>query len=583
MTQVKNSILSKGDVINNTYEVQFFIGQGGFGEVYRVKHKYLGLQVLKVFKEEYSQNTDIVTLVQEAKILSNLTHNNIVRVFEANEFTKDGKIYYYITMAFVSGETLTQRLSRLLKLPFTEALTIQSDLLKGLKFLHEQNPLIIHRDINTDNLLLSYDDNLIVGKLSDFGLAQSINPLSTIANTAGRYQNFAPECFWNTYLPSSDVFSAGLVFYKMVTGVHPWHYNYESIDQDNSEQISTVIISARKEPPRKPSYYNADCSEHFDNIILKAISINLENRFINAIDFYDALISKPINSNSKVNTSNENISKQTTQSDKPKGKGKGFDAIAGVSELKDTLYHDVIMPLKDKELYERYKVSAPNGMLLYGPPGCGKTFISRQFAEEIGFNFIELKPSDLASIYVHGTQEKIGQIFNEAREKAPTVLFIDELDAILPNREGDLGQHYASEVNEFLAQMNECNKDGIFIIAATNRPEKIDPAILRTGRMDKVVYIAPPDYEARLAMFKLFLIERPVEKDIDLNKLSELTVNYVSSDISFLVNEASRNALKERGNISLKHFEEAINKFPPSVSERQIKKYEIFRNNRNFV
>ena len=235
--------------------------------------------------------------------------------------------------------------------------------------------------------MLSYDDNLIVGKLSDFGLAQSINPLSTIANTAGRYQNFAPECFWNTYLPSSDVFSAGLVFYKMVTGVHPWHYNYESIDQDNSEQISTVIISARKEPPRKPSYYNADCSEHFDNIILKAISINLENRFINAIDFYDALISKPINSNSKVNTSNENISKQTTQSDKPKGKGKGFDAIAGVSELKDTLYHDVIMPLKDKELYERYKVSAPNGMLLYGPPGCGKTFISRQFAEEIGFNF----------------------------------------------------------------------------------------------------------------------------------------------------------------------------------------------------
>ena len=498
MTQVKNSILSKGDVINNTYEVQFFIGQGGFGEVYRVKHKYLGLQVLKVFKEEYSQNTDIVTLVQEAKILSNLTHNNIVRVFEANEFTKDGKIYYYITMAFVSGETLTQRLSRLLKLPFTEALTIQSDLLKGLKFLHEQNPLIIHRDINTDNLLLSYDDNLIVGKLSDFGLAQSINPLSTIANTAGRYQNFAPECFWNTYLPSSDVFSAGLVFYKMVTGVHPWHYNYESIDQDNSEQISTVIISARKEPPRKPSYYNADCSEHFDNIILKAISINLENRFINAIDFYDALISKPINSNSKVNTSNENISKQTTQSDKPKGKGKGFDAIAGVSELKDTLYHDVIMPLKDKELYERYKVSAPNGMLLYGPPGCGKTFISRQFAEEIGFNFIELKPSDLASIYVHGTQEKIGQVFNEAREKAPTVLFIDELDAILPNREGDLGQHYASEVNEFLAQMNECNKDGIFIIAATNRPEKIDPAILRTGRMDKVVYIAPPDYEVKI-------------------------------------------------------------------------------------
>jgi len=585
MRNLKYGILSKGDVINGTYEVQFFIGQGGFGEVYRVKHKYLGLQVLKVFKEEYSQKTDIETLVQEARILSNLTHNNIVRVFEANEFTKDSKVYYFITMAFVSGETLTQRLSRLLKLPFAEAITIQTDLLNGLRYLHGQNPLIIHRDINTDNLLLSYDDNKIVGKLADFGLAQAVNPISTITDAAGRYQYFAPECFWNTYFPSSDVFSAGLVFYKMITGVHPWYYNFDSIEQDNSEQISTVIISARNEQPRKPSYYNAECNEHFDNIILKAISLNLENRFLNAIEFYSALTSQPIDSKttSKTNMPKKADSNMVKPFDKPKEKGKGFDAIAGMTELKETLYNDVIMPLKEKELYEKYKVTVPNGMLLYGPPGCGKTFIARQFSEEINYNFIELKPSDLASIYVHGTQEKIGQVFKEAREKAPTVIFIDELDAILPNREGDLAHHYSSEVNEFLAQMTECNKDGIFIIAATNRPEKIDPAILRTGRMDKVIYLAPPDYEARLAMFKLFLIDRPLDKDLDLNRLAELTVHYVSSDISFLVNEASRNALKERANISQKHFEEAINKFPPSISERQLKKYETFSNNRNFV
>lgn len=581
MRNLANGILSKGDIINSTYEVQFFIGEGGFGEVYRVKHKYLGLQVLKVFKEEYSQKTDIATLVQEAKILSNLTHNNIVRVFEANEFTRNSKLYYFITMAFVSGETLTQRLSRFSKLPFAEALNIQTDLLNGLSFLHQQNPLIIHRDINTDNLLLSYDDNKIVGKLADFGLAQTVDPVSVITNAAGRYQYFAPECFWNTYLPASDVFSAGLVFYRMVTGVHPWYYNFENIDQDDFEQISNVIISARKEQPRKPSYYNSDCSEYFDTIILKAISLNLEDRYLNAIEFYAALISQPVDSKtaSDINTKKQSDANSAKPTDKIKEKGKGFDAIAGMTELKETLYNDVIMPLKEKELYEKYKVSVPNGMLLYGPPGCGKTFIARQFSEEINFNFIELKPSDLASIYVHGTQEKIGQVFKEAREKAPTVIFIDELDAILPNREGDLGHHYASEVNEFLAQMTECNKDGIFIIAATNRPEKIDPAILRTGRMDKVIYLAPPDFEARLAMFKLFLIERPVDEDIDLDKLAELTVHYVSSDISFLVNEASRNALKERANITQKHFEEAIGKFPPSISERQLKKYEAFSNN----
>jgi transitional endoplasmic reticulum ATPase len=581
MRKLPNGILSKGEVINSTYEVQFFIGQGAFGEVYRVKHKYLGLQVLKVFKEEYSQKTDIKTLVQEAKILSGLTHNNIVRVFEANEFTKNSKVYYFITMAFVSGETLTQRLFRLSKLPFAEALLIQGDLLNGLSFLHGQNPSIIHRDINTDNLLLSYDHDQIVGKLADFGLAQSINPISAITNAAGRYQYFAPECFWNTYFPSSDVFSSGLIFYKMVTGVQPWYYDFENTDHDDFEQMSNVIISARKGVPRKPSYYNKDCSKHFDAIILKAISLNLEDRYLSAVEFYSALTSQPVNS--ATNTQKQSDSNSPKPSHKIKEKGKGFDAIAGMTELKETLYNDVILPLKEKELYEKYKVSVPNGMLLYGPPGCGKTFIARQFSEEINFNFVELKPSDLASIYVHGTQEKIGHIFKEAREKAPTVIFIDELDAILPNREGDLGHHYAGEVNEFLAQMTECNKDGIFIIAATNRPEKIDPAILRTGRMDKVVYLAPPDYEARLAMFELFLVERPVDQDIDLKKLAELTMHYVSSDISFLVNEASRNALKERTNITQKHFEETIGKFPPSISERQLKKYEIFSSNRNFV
>jgi len=304
MKNQSSGILSKGEVVNSTYEVQFFIGEGGFGEVYRVKHKYLGLQVLKVFKEEYSKKTDINTLVQEARILSNLTHTNIVRVFEANEFTKDEKVYYYITMAFVSGETVTQRLARILKLPFTEALNIQTDLLNGLSFLHSQSPAIIHRDINTDNLLLSYDDNKIVGKLADFGLAQSVDPISIITDAAGRYTYFAPECFWNTYFPSSDVFSAGLVFYKMVTGVQPWYYNFDSVEQGNFEQVSNVILSARKDQLRKPSYYNANCSEHFDSIILKAISLNLENRFLNAIEFYSALISQ-LSQETKTSTINE--------------------------------------------------------------------------------------------------------------------------------------------------------------------------------------------------------------------------------------------------------------------------------------
>jgi len=138
MPSVKENILSKGETINDTYEIHFFIGEGAFGEVYRVKHKYLGVQVMKVFKEEYVSKTDLETVTREAKILSKLTHPNIVRVFETNSFVREDKKYFYITMGFVSGETLTQLLARKIQLPIPVALSIQNDLLTGLKFVQDQ-------------------------------------------------------------------------------------------------------------------------------------------------------------------------------------------------------------------------------------------------------------------------------------------------------------------------------------------------------------------------------------------------------------------------------------------------------------
>ncbi len=578
----KNTILSKGEIVSDTYEVQFFIGQGAFGEVYRVKHKYLGLQVLKVFKEKYAEETNLETITNEAKILSKLTHPNIVRVFEANSFTKRGKQYYFITMGFVSGETLHQLISREIYLPFEQTMSIQMDFLSGLKAAHIQNPPIIHRDISPDNILLSYETDTPQAMLSDFGLSLSIDKLSRIAGAAGKTIYFAPECFWDVYLPASDVFSAGIVFYIMLTGVHPWEYAFENIP-DDFEQISTMIIKSRTKTPKKPSVCNEKCDGELDEIVLKALSKDLEYRYQNADEFLSALKGVKVNTSPK----NSYIPKVPSETNKygfkVKKKGKGFDDIAGMTELKETLYHDIIQPLSDAKLYEKYKVSPPNGMLLYGPPGCGKTFISQKFAEEVDYNFIEIKPSNLASIYVHGTQEKIGQLFQEAKEKAPTIIFIDEIDAILPNREGSLSHSYASEVNEFLAQMTECNKNGIFIIAATNRPERIDPAILRTGRIDRVIYLGPLDFNARLEMFKMYLEGRPVDPDINLKNISEMTENYVPSDISYIVNEASRNALKDRTNINQQHIEDVIRQTQPSVSMSQIKKYEEFKNNRSFV
>ncbi|OGU18621.1 MAG: hypothetical protein A2X85_17435 [Geobacteraceae bacterium GWF2_54_21] len=582
-------ILTKGDQINDTYTVQFFIGQGAFGEVYRISHKYLGTQVLKVFKDEYVQRADIETVTREAKILSKLTHPNIVRVFETNTFEKNGINYFFMTMGFVSGETLAQLLIRKIELPVPIALSIQKDLLTGLHVTHSQTPPIIHRDISPDNVLLSYEGEKTVAMLSDFGLAQFSDYASHISTAAGKYTYFAPECFWDTYLPASDVFAAGIVLYRMITGVHPWEYNFDS-GYDDPEEIATMIISSRKKSPKKPSFYADGCNDRLDEVIMKSLEKDLENRYKNASEFLEALtgLEKPASTKSVANRADEHkkaitplTAEGTPRNYKVRQQGKGFDEIAGMHELKETLYHDVILPLTEKELYEQYKVSVPNGMLLYGPPGCGKTFIAQKFADEVGYNFITINPSDLASIYVHGTQEKIGKLFSEAREKAPTIIFIDEVDAILPKREGDLQHSYASEVNEFLAQMTECGKAGIFIIAATNRPDKIDSAITRTGRLDKVVYLSPPDKPARIEMLQLYFKDRPIDS-LDFEKLAELTESYVSSDISFLVNESARDALKERTRISQSHIENAIQRHQPSVSLKQIKLYERFKNNRSF-
>ena len=584
-------ILEKKEIINDTYEVKFFIGQGAFGEVYRVKHKYLGLQVLKVFKDEYVGNSDLDTITKEAKILSKLTHENIVRVFETNTFKKENRTHYFITMGFVSGESLSDLLKREISIPFKLAVKIQIDYLKGLQAAQMNN--VIHRDINPDNILLSYDSVPAIALLSDFGLAQTVDQMSRIADSAGRYLYFAPECFLGSYIPSSDVFSSAMVFYKMLTGALPWECNISG--EDSSNEIETKIISSRKKKPTKPSAFNSDVTPFIDTVILRALSLNIEDRYKSALEFIEAIQDALNSKKSKKPTpkdtskSEKTDNKQGVENNEPEraykisSKGKGFDKIAGMHDLKELLYTDVIQALKEKELYAEYGITIPNGMLLYGPPGCGKTFISRQLAEEVDYNFIEIKPSDLASIYVSGRQEKIGKLFDEAREKAPTILFFDEVDALLPNRENSSSQSISTDVNEFLAQMTECGKDGVFMIAATNRPEKIDPAIMRTGRMDKVIYLPPPDVAARIEMMKMLLKQRPTTGVFDYDSLADLTANYVSSDITFIINEASRKALIERAKITSAHILEVINNFPPSISGKEIKRYEEFKDKRSFI
>lgn len=179
---------------------------------------------------------------------------------------------------------------------------------------------------------------------------------------------------------------------------------------------------------------------------------------------------------------------------------------------------------------------------------------------------------------MHGSQEKIGKLFQKAREKAPAIVFIDEIDAVIPKRTESVSHHYSSEVNEFLSQLSECGRDSVIILGTTNRIDQIDPAALRTGRFDKIIYIPPPDDEARIALFDMFIEGRPSSNDIKLEVLSRMTANYVASDIAAIVNQAARAALKQKSDIDQSILISVINSTKPSVSKELIAEYERYRN-----
>lgn len=214
-------------------------------------------------------------------------------------------------------------------------------------------------------------------------------------------------------------------------------------------------------------------------------------------------------------------------------------------------------------------------MLLYGPPGCGKTFFAEKFAEEVGFKYVLVKSSDLATSLVHGGQQKIRQLFDQAEQNAPIVVCLDEFDALVPTRSWN--SHSSEEVNEFLSQMNNCSQRGIFIVATTNRPDKIDIAVKRTGRLDKMVYVPLPDEEARREMFELYLKDRPLEEDINIQELAELTDGYVASDIAYIVNDTASLAAYTKSKISFASLQSAIKDNPPSLNAEILTEYEALR------
>lgn len=581
MLAKQNPVLERGNTINDRYSVLFYITGGNTSQSYRVKDTESKLWFLKIFSSaklkpsQYDSNAELL----EVSIISHVRHPNIIKTHDSGEFILKNEKYTYLITEFISGETLHDKILREHSLNVYDVKEIIQPVLNGLNYLHNMDKPVIHNDITSSNIMIDLAGNIPIPKIVDFSHARYFHQSSKTFQKEGLNLYFvANESFNGVFSPQSDLFSVGALMYYLLFGLPPWYVDIAKYKADKLN-LGDAIFEERNKPLK---FLNKDGFEEIDenilNIIRKATHANVDVRFKTAKEFILALngdISIDINEAKKSkSTKQENTIKKDF---KPNRLGKGFDRIAGMEELKSILYNDVIRALNEKELYESYGLTIPNGMLLYGPPGCGKTFIAESFAEEVKYNYVQIKPSDLASIYVHGSQEKIGKLFDDARKNAPTILFIDELDAIMPSREGDLNHSYSSEVNEFLAQMTNCSQDGIFIIGATNRPDKIDRAIMRTGRLDKHIYLPPPDIKARDLMFRLHLKKRPLELGIDYELLARNTENFVSSDIEFLCNEAARKALQSHSRISPDMLIDIIKKTKPSISKSEIKKYDNIR------
>ena len=581
---VLQGILQKGFMLANKYTVLLFIKKGQNAETYRVKGTDGKLYFLKLFNpaklhhSAFDSNGNLL----EIEFLRKTKHENIVSYKDSGEVIVEGKKFLYLVLNFIAGETLAERMTREPISTVFDIRQILSDVLNGLEYLHSLPEPIIHNEITPQNIMLDLSSDTPQAKIIDFGYARSFLQSSKTYNREGLSLSFvASECITaNTFSPQSDLFSAGAVMYQMLFGTPPWNVSTSNYETQMSGDAIVIekLLQQREKPLMFPAVIDriVDFDDSVLKIISKALQPDTEKRFQSAQAFLQEL-------NGEIEIADDVGAMpcaRPTEQNPPiqKKKGRGFSAIAGMQTLKNMLQTDVIDVIRHPEEYKKHDLGLPNGMLLYGPPGCGKTFFAERFAEETGYHFIKVVTSDIASIYVHGTQEKIGKLFDEARKNAPAVLYFDELDAMTPDRENT--QHsYGSEVNEFLSQLDNSGDSGVFVIGSTNKPLLIDKAILRSGRLEKHFYIPPPDFEARRAMFEIYLKNRPLDFGIDYEKLATLTENYVSSDIKLIVDEASRKTIREQTRrISMETLEFVIKNQRPTISLDILRKYEKIKN-----
>ncbi|MFW9898497.1 MAG: CDC48 family AAA ATPase [Candidatus Thorarchaeota archaeon] len=257
-----------------------------------------------------------------------------------------------------------------------------------------------------------------------------------------------------------------------------------------------------------------------------------------------------------------------------------WEDIGGLKEIKHELKEAVEWPLMYPKLFKKAGIRPLNGILLFGPPGCGKTLLAKAVATETKSNFITVKGPEIFSKWVGESERSVREIFRKARQAAPSIVYFDEIDAISSGRGEYQGTHiYDSIVNQILVEMDGIeNREGIVVIASTNRPDLVDPALLRPGRFDRLLFVTAPDYDARVNILKVHTKNMPLAKDISLKKIAQITEGYSGADLENLCREAGMNAIREKmtdlEKIEWKHFEKAMEKIKSTLSKEVVERHE---------
>jgi transitional endoplasmic reticulum ATPase len=271
-----------------------------------------------------------------------------------------------------------------------------------------------------------------------------------------------------------------------------------------------------------------------------------------------------------------------------------WDQVGGLQDVKEELREAVEWPLKYPDLFAQLNATPPKGLLLYGPPGTGKTLLAKAVAHESESNFISVKGPELLNKFVGESEKAVREVFRKARQASPCIIFFDEIDSVAPTRGSSGGDSHVTErvISQFLTEMDGLEElRNVVIIAATNRPDIIDSALLRPGRFDRLLFVPPPDLEARKQIFKIHTRKTPLADDVSLDDLARKTDGYTGADIASLANTGVMLALREHISkakdpedakkrakglkVAKRHFEEALQKIKPMRTE-ELKMYERF-------